>query len=47
MVELYLPFLSTYDALIERDFIALPIALAKDIRARQSEALNSDLTHWL
>lgn len=34
MVELYLPFLQTYDTMTESDFIALPRALEKDIRDR-------------
>lgn len=34
MVELYLPFLNTYDAMLERDFIALHRAKASDVRAR-------------
>ncbi|WP_199048622.1 MULTISPECIES: hypothetical protein [unclassified Dyella] len=34
VVELYLPFLNTYDEMAELDFIALPIASANDIRVR-------------
>jgi hypothetical protein len=34
VVELYLPFLNTYAEMAEHDFIALPIASAKDVRAR-------------
>lgn len=34
IVEVYLPFLNVYNRLAERDFIALPIASAHDIRAR-------------
>ncbi len=33
-VLLYLPFLQTFDEMSERDFIALPIATAADMRAR-------------
>lgn len=33
-VLLYLPFLQTFDEISERDFIALPIAMAADVRAR-------------
>lgn len=39
MVELYLPFLQTYDVMAERDFIALPRALEKDIRDRADRCL--------
>jgi len=34
MVELYLPFLNNYGAMLERNFIALPRAKASDVRAR-------------
>lgn len=34
IVEVYLPFLNTYGTIAERDFIALPMASADDIRAR-------------
>jgi hypothetical protein len=34
VVELYLPFRNIYDEMTERDFIALPIASAKDVRVR-------------
>jgi hypothetical protein len=34
MVEVYLPFLNAYDRIVERDFIALPMATADDIRTR-------------
>ncbi|KXF59781.1 hypothetical protein [Burkholderia thailandensis] len=32
--QLYLPFQRSYSEMAERDFIALPIATAADIRAR-------------
>ena len=38
MIELYLPFLNTYDAMLESDFIALPRAKASDVRARSAAA---------
>jgi hypothetical protein len=34
MVQMYLPFLNTYDEMAERDFIALPRTSAEDIRIR-------------
>ncbi|KAA0072909.1 hypothetical protein CIW54_28095 (plasmid) [Paraburkholderia sp. T12-10] len=34
IVRLYLPFPQTFDEMPERDFIALPIATADDVRAR-------------
>jgi hypothetical protein len=34
LVDLYLPFQNTYDVVPEREFIALPRASAKDVRAR-------------
>jgi hypothetical protein len=34
MVELYLPFQGIYDVMLERDFIALPLASAEDVRVR-------------
>jgi hypothetical protein len=34
MIEVYFPFLNAYDRIIERDFIALPMASADDIRTR-------------
>ena len=36
IIELYLPFLNTYDAMPELDFIALPRANAPDVRARSA-----------
>lgn len=36
VVELYLPFLNTYEVMAERDFIGLPRAKASDIRARST-----------
>jgi hypothetical protein len=37
IVELYLPFLGTYDQMTEREFIALPLASKSDILARSCE----------
>lgn len=37
MVELYLPFLNTYDTMPELDFIALPRATTSDVHARSAE----------
>jgi hypothetical protein len=37
MVDLYLPFQNTYDAMPEHDFIALPRASAQDIRWRADQ----------
>lgn len=34
VIELYLPFRGTYEEMAERDFIALPMVKADDIRAR-------------
>jgi hypothetical protein len=34
MIDLYLPFRNTYDAMVECDFIALPRASADDVRTR-------------
>lgn len=34
MIELYLPFLGTFDRMAERDFIALPMAQTEDIKTR-------------
>lgn len=42
MVDLYLPFLNTYAAMAELDFIALPRAKASDIRARSAVKNSSD-----
>ncbi|ARL03791.1 hypothetical protein BOC41_02700 [Burkholderia pseudomallei] len=42
VVELYLPFRGTYEVMPERDFIALSIASADDIRARASRSHTSD-----
>lgn len=39
VVELYLPFLGGYDTMLERDFIALPRAVAADIRSRADRAI--------
>lgn len=36
IVKLYLPFPHTFDEMPERDFIALPIATADDVRARSA-----------
>lgn len=38
MVDLYLPFLNAYEAMRERDFIALPRASAQDIKARSEKS---------
>lgn len=38
MVEIYLPFLNTYDAMLELDFITLPRANASDLRVRSATA---------
>jgi len=37
IVELYLPFLKTYEAMPEQDFIALPRASAHDVRTRAGQ----------
>lgn len=37
IVELYLPFLQTYEVMTEQDFIALPRASAHDVHARASQ----------
>ena len=37
MVELYLPFLQTYEVITEQDFIALPRASDPDVRARAGQ----------
>lgn len=37
MVELYLPFLQTYEVMREQDFIALPRASDPDVRARAGQ----------
>lgn len=42
-VEIYLPFLNTYDVMLERDFIALPRVKASDVRARSVAARSRDL----
>lgn len=41
MVELYLPFLQTYEVMTEQDFIALPRASAPDVRARAGQRSHS------
>lgn len=41
MVELYLPFLQTYEVMPEQDFIALPRASTHDVCARAGEQSHS------
>jgi len=38
MVDLYIPFQNIYEAMTERDFIALPRASTKDVRLRATQA---------
>ena len=40
MVDLYLPFQNAYEAMAERDFIALPRVSADDVRSRAALARN-------
>jgi hypothetical protein len=44
---LYLPFLETYAAMAEDDFIALPVATAQDIRSRADRAKRSEAARRL
>ena len=37
LIELYLPFQNTYDAMAERDFIALPLVSSNDVRLRAEQ----------
>jgi len=47
MVDLYLPFIETYVAMAEDDFIALPRATSQDIRSRADRAKRSEAARRL
>jgi hypothetical protein len=47
MVDVYLPFQESYDAMTEEDFIALPRATAQDIRSRADRAKQSEAARRL
>lgn len=47
VVLLYLPFLRTWAEMPEREFIALPVAIAVDVRARGEPPLASDTSRPL
>jgi hypothetical protein len=47
MVDVYLPFQESYDAMAEHSFVALPRATAQDIRSRADSAKQSEAAHRL